>query len=192
MVVDARLQYHRTYGLPVVITRCSNNYGPHQFPEKMIPLFISNLLDGQRVPLYGDGMNVRDWLHVADHCRGLVLALEGGEPGGTYLFGGDEERTTVQVVETVCDVLDELRPQGAPHARLVAFVADRPGHDFRYALDTAPTDAALGWRTTTTFGEGIRSTVEWYLEHLDWSERRLGARYALERLGVGRPAGAGR
>jgi dTDP-glucose 4,6-dehydratase len=176
---------HHTFGLNVIVTNCTNNYGPCQFPEKLVPHTTLRALHGLELPVYGDGRNVRDWLHVDDHARGLVLALERGEPGATYLFGADQERTTVQVVETVCAALDELRPQGAPHARLVRFVPDRPGHDFRYAIDAAPTRAELGWAPSVTFEDGMRATVAWYVHNLDWSERRLGTRYRLERLGTG-------
>ena len=180
----ARAAFH-TFGLPVIVTNCTNNYGPYQFPEKLVPHTVLRALHGLELPIYGTGTNVRDWLHVGDHAHGLVRALERGVPGSTYLFGGDEERTTVQVVEAICAALDDLRPQGAPHARLMAFVTDRPGHDFRYAIDASVTHAALDWRPTVSFEDGMRDTVAWYLEHLDWSERRLGARYGLERLGAG-------
>jgi dTDP-glucose 4,6-dehydratase len=185
----ARAAFH-TFGLPVLVTNCTNNYGPYQFPEKLVPHTVLRALQELELPVYGAGTNVRDWLHVDDHARGLVLALERGEPGRTYLFGADEERTTLDVVETICTALDEVRPQGAPHARLIAFVRDRPGHDFRYAVDAAPTREALGWRPSRPFAAGMGDTVAWYLEHRDWCERRLGARYGLERLGAG-AAGAG-
>ncbi|MBA2667062.1 MAG: dTDP-glucose 4,6-dehydratase [Trueperaceae bacterium] len=175
---------HHTFGLPVIVTNCSNNYGPYQFPEKLVPHTVLRALHGLELPVYGDGRNVRDWLHVDDHARGLTLALERGSPGSTYLFGADQERTTLDVVEAICGVLDEVRPAAAPHARLIAFVEDRPGHDFRYAIDADGARRELGWNRRTTFDEGIRETVAWYLEHLEWCERRAGARHGLERLGT--------
>jgi dTDP-glucose 4,6-dehydratase len=180
----ARAAFH-TYGLGVLVTNCTNNYGPYQFPEKLVPHTVLRAVHGLELPVYGDGRHVRDWLHVDDHVRGLVLALERGTPGGTYLFGADQERTTIDTVEAVCAALDELRPAGAPHRQLVAFVTDRPGHDRRYAVDAGPVRSELGWRPTRTFEEGIRATVAWYLDHLEWCERRLGERYRLERLGAG-------
>jgi dTDP-glucose 4,6-dehydratase len=181
----ARAAFH-TFGLPVIVTNCSNNYGPYQFPEKLVPHTVLRALHGLPLPVYGDGSNVRDWLHVDDHAQGLVLALERGEPGRTYLFGADEERTTLQVVETICAALDEERPQGAPHARLIEFVSDRPGHDFRYAIDSEGAQQELGWNRGTTFEAGVRATVAWYLGHLEWSERRASTERGLERLGQGR------
>jgi dTDP-glucose 4,6-dehydratase len=180
--------WHHTYGLPVVVTNCSNNYGPYQYPEKLIPHVVLRALHGLPVPVYGEGRNVRDWLHVEDHARGLVTSAERGEPGATYLFGGGTERTSLEVVEAVCRALDELRPRGAPHARLIQFVADRPGHDFRYAVD-AWTSAreGLGWEPRRGFEEGLRETVAWYLDNLEWCEARLGAGYGLERAGTAGP-----
>ncbi|MBA2667430.1 MAG: dTDP-glucose 4,6-dehydratase [Trueperaceae bacterium] len=178
---------HHTYGLPVIVTNCSNNYGPHQYPEKLIPHTILRGVHGLELPVYGDGRNVRDWLHVDDHAHGLVLALERGTPGSTYLFGADQERTTVDVVESVCSALDTLRPAGAPHARLITFVADRPGHDFRYAIDARATCEELGWNRSTPFDDGVRATVAWYLTHLEWSERRAKGGRSLERLGIPAP-----
>jgi dTDP-glucose 4,6-dehydratase len=179
--------YHHTYGLPVVVTNCSNNYGPYQFPEKLIPHVVLRALHGLPVPVYGEGRNVRDWLHVEDHARGLVTSAERGEPGATYLFGGGTERTSLEVVEAVCRALDELRPRGAPHARLIQFVADRPGHDFRYAVDATSAREGLGWEPRRGFEEGLRETVAWYLDNLEWCEARLGAGYGLERAGTAGP-----
>ena len=183
--------WHHTYDLPVIVTNCSNNYGPRQFPEKLIPHVLLRALHALPLPVYGDGSNVRDWLHVDDHARGLVDAALHGTAGSTYLFGGGAERTTVQVVETLCAVLDELRPDGAPHARLIRFVRDRPGHDFRYAIDASSAAGALGWRPTVDFDDGLRATVAWYLANLDWCERRLGSGYGLERAGRGHGDGDG-
>jgi len=180
--------WHHTYGLPVIVTNCSNNYGPYQFPEKLIPHVLLRALHGMPLPIYGDGSNVRDWLYVDDHARGLVHAASHGSPGATYLFGGNSERTNLQVVHTLCAALDELRPQGAPHDRLITFVPDRPGHDQRYAIDPTSARDGLGWTPSLDFDTGLRATVKWYLDNLDWCERRLGSGYGLERLGVGREA----
>ena len=176
--------WHHTYGLPVVVTNCSNNYGPHQHPEKLIPHVILRALQGKPLPVYGDGSNVRDWLHVDDHARGLLAAALHGRPGATYLFGGGAERTTLQVVQQLCAVLDDLHPSGAAHARLTTFVPDRPGHDFRYAIDPSSARDGLGWAPRHGFEDGLRATVRWYLEHLDWCRRRLGNDYGLQRLGA--------
>jgi dTDP-glucose 4,6-dehydratase len=161
--------WHHTYGLPVLTTNCSNNYGPYQFPEKLIPLMIVNALSGKPLPIYGDGMNVRDWLYVRDHCSGIRAVLARGRVGETYNIGGWNEMPNRQIVQTVCALLDELRPDpvGA-HARLVTYVADRPGHDRRYAIDAQKIKLELGWRPTETFDTGIRKTVQWYLENVDW------------------------
>jgi dTDP-glucose 4,6-dehydratase len=177
--------WHYTYGLPVVVTNCSNNYGPYQFPEKLIPLVTLRALRGETLPVYGDGANVRDWLHVDDHARGLLAAAFRGAAGATYLFGGGAERTTLAVVRGICAALDDLRPDGAPHARLITFVTDRPGHDHRYAIDAATAQQGLGWQARQSFDRGLHATVAWYLEHLDWCERRLAHGYRLDRLGVG-------
>ncbi len=176
--------YHHTYGLPVVTTNCSNNYGPRQFPEKLIPLMILNALEGKSLPIYGDGSNVRDWLHVGDHCEGIWLALTKGGIGETYCIGGDAERTNLQVLDTLCSVLDELHPEGAPHAQLKTFVQDRPGHDRRYAIDFSKIREELGWRPSLGFEEGIHSTVEWYLANLPWCEAITSGNYQRERLGL--------
>jgi dTDP-glucose 4,6-dehydratase len=160
--------YHHTYGLPVITTNCSNNYGPYQFPEKLIPLVILNALAGKPLPVYGDGMNVRDWLYVVDHCSAIRLALARGRLGETYNIGGDNERTNIDVVRTVCMILDALKPQAKSYASLITFVTDRPGHDRRYAIDATKSRTELGWRAAETFESGIAKTVRWYLDHPDW------------------------
>lgn len=162
-----RAWYH-TYGLPVVTTNCSNNYGPFHFPEKLIPLMILNALDGKPLPVYGNGNNVRDWLYVEDHARALRRVLERGALGETYNIGGNNERTNLQVVNAICAMLDELHPQGAPHERLITFVTDRPGHDLRYAIDASKIERELSWTPQETFETGLRKTVIWYLENTDW------------------------
>jgi dTDP-glucose 4,6-dehydratase len=177
--------WHHTYGLPVVITNCSNNYGPWQFPEKLIPVVILKAAAGEPIPLYGDGQNVRDWLFVDDHVQALLLAATQGEPGRTYCVGGSSERTNRQVVEGICAELDTLRPEGAPHARLITSVADRPGHDRRYAIDATRIQHELGWQPQHRFEEGLAVTVRWYLEHQSWCELvRERAAYRGERLGA--------
>ena len=162
--------YHHTYGLPTLTTNCSNNYGPYQFPEKLIPLVILNALEGKPLPIYGDGKNVRDWLYVVDHCEGIRTVLENGMPGETYNIGGRNERTNLDVVHAICDTLDELRPMpGArPRRSLVTYVKDRPGHDKRYAIDAGKIQKELGWFPRTGFEQGIRKTIEWYLENTEW------------------------
>jgi dTDP-glucose 4,6-dehydratase len=162
--------YYHTYGLPVITTNCSNNYGPFQFPEKLIPLMILNALEGKPLPVYGDGGNVRDWLFVEDHCSAIRAVLEGGSIGETYNIGGNSERKNIKVVQDICDVVDELRPDGAlgPRRRLVTFVTDRPGHDRRYAINTSKINRELGWRPAETFEGGLRKTVAWYLENASW------------------------
>jgi dTDP-glucose 4,6-dehydratase len=164
--------WHHTYGLPVLTSNCSNNYGPYHFPEKLIPLMIVNALAGKPLPVYGDGLNVRDWLYVTDHCSAIRAVLARGRPGETYNIGGWNEKTNVEIVRTVCALLDELRPDPAgPHARLITFVKDRPGHDRRYAIDARKIERELGWRPAETFETGIRKTVRWYLDHADWVAR---------------------
>jgi len=164
--------WHHTYGLPVLTTNCSNNYGPFQFPEKLIPLMIVNALAGKPLPIYGDGMNVRDWLYVGDHCSGIRAVLAAGRVGDTYNIGGWNEMPNRQIVQTVCTLLDELRPDPAgPYERLITFVKDRPGHDRRYAIDARKVERELGWRPAETFDTGIRKTVQWYLDHGDWVAR---------------------
>ena len=158
----------RTYGLPILITNCSNNYGPYHFPEKLIPLVIINALHGKPLPVYGNGQQVRDWLFVEDHARALLKVLEEGTVGETYNIGGHNERTNLEVVEAICALLDQLEPRGAPHSDLIAFVSDRPGHDLRYAIDASKIERELGWIPEETFESGLRKTVEWYLASKDW------------------------
>ena len=161
--------WHHTYGLPVLTTNCSNNYGPYQFPEKLIPLMIVNALAGKPLPIYGDGMNVRDWLYVTDHCSGIRRVLEAGRVGETYNIGGWNEMPNLEIVHTLCDLLDELRPDPVgSYRRLITYVKDRPGHDRRYAIDARKIERELGWRPAETFATGIRKTVQWYLEHPQW------------------------
>jgi len=171
----ARAWFH-TYGMPVLTTNCSNNYGPYQFPEKLIPLMILNALEGKPLPVYGDGQNVRDWLYVADHCDAIRVVLERGRPGETYNIGGNSERKNLDIVYQICDVLDELRPAAAPRRNLIRFVADRPGHDRRYAINADKLRRELGWAPTVQVEEGLRRTIRWYLEHGDWVDSvRTGA-----------------
>ena len=167
--------WHRTYGLPVVLTHCSNNYGPFQFPEKLIPVMIINALAQAPLPVYGVGENIRDWLHVDDHVRGLILAAERGRPGEAYNFGGGSEFTNLQLVWKICMLMDRHRPHGAPHDRLITFVEDRLGHDFRYAVDTAKAQADLGWAPDVAFEAGLAETVDWFLANGAWWRARLKA-----------------
>ena len=161
--------WHHTYGLPVLTTNCSNNYGPYHFPEKLIPLMITHALAGRPLPVYGDGMQVRDWLYVKDHCSAIRRVLEAGQPGETYNIGGWNEKPNIEIVQTLCDLLDELKPDPAGnYRRLVTHIADRPGHDRRYAIDARKIEHDLGWRPAETFESGIRKTVEWYLANPDW------------------------
>ena len=170
--------WHHTYGLPVLTTNCSNNYGPYQFPEKLIPLIIHNALAGKPLPIYGDGQNVRDWLYVSDHCAAIRRVLEDGRLGETYNIGGWNELTNLQVVETVCQLLDELKPDPAgAYSRLIAFVEDRAGHDRRYAIDARKIERELGWKPVESFETGIRKTVRWYLDHADWVNRVTSGEY---------------
>lgn len=175
-----------TYQLPVLITNCSNNYGPFQFPEKLIPLVIIRALSGQTLPVYGDGSNVRDWLHVDDHARALRCVIEAGKPGQTYNIGGNAQRRNIDVVREICAVLDRLRPRddGSPYAGQLVFVDDRPGHDQRYAIDATKIDAELGWRPEHDFAGGIESTVRWYLENCPWWQAIVDRCYDTERLGA--------
>ena len=177
--------YFHTYGLPVLITNCSNNYGPYQFPEKLIPLMILNALDGRSLPIYGDGGNVRDWLHVADHCAGLLLVLREGQPGEKYNIGGGNERTNLEIVDGICDTLNGAKPAAASYRSLKTFVPDRPGHDRRYAIDATKIRRELGWAPARTFERGLRETVEWYIAHRDWCDAVQAGRYDRERLGLG-------
>ena len=162
--------WHHTYGLPVLTTNCSNNYGPYHFPEKLIPLMIVNALAGKPLPVYGDGMQIRDWLYVGDHCSAIRRVLQAGRVGETYNIGGWNEMPNIEIVQTVCALLDELRPRadGQPYASQIAYVQDRPGHDRRYAIDARKIERELGWRPAETFATGIRKTVQWYLDHPDW------------------------
>ena len=181
--------WHHTYGLPVVLTNCSNNYGPWQFPEKLIPVVILKAAAGEPIPLYGDGANVRDWLYVEDHVDALILAATRGQIGRSYCVGGHGERSNRQVVEEICTLLDQLRPAGAPHSSLITRVADRPGHDRRYAIDPARITSELGWHPRHDFQAGLGATVAWYLDHLDWCQAvRDRAGYGGERLGSLRSA----
>lgn len=178
--------YFRTYRLPVLVTNCSNNYGPYQFPEKLIPLMILNAVEGKPLPVYGDGQNVRDWLFVEDHCRALWRVLEAGLPGETYNIGGNCEQKNLDVVQTICRIVDELRP-GLPHSpctSLISFVRDRPGHDRRYAIDASKIERELGWRPQHDFASGMRRTVQWYLENSQWLARVASGEYQRERLGL--------
>jgi dTDP-glucose 4,6-dehydratase len=162
--------YHHTYGLPTLTTNCSNNYGPFQFPEKLIPLMVLNGLRQQPLPVYGDGQNVRDWLYVEDHCSAVRLVLEKGRAGQTYNIGGRTEKTNLEVVKAICVLLDEARPGHAPHEKLIAFVKDRPGHDRRYAMDARKIESELGWKSKHNFAAGLRKTVEWYLDNMKWAD----------------------
>lgn len=169
--------WHHTYGLPVVTTNCSNNYGPYHFPEKLIPLIILNACNGKSLPIYGKGDNIRDWLYVDDHARALRLVLERGRVGETYNIGGWNEKTNLEVVYEICAILDELRPQDTPHASLITYVQDRPGHDHRYAIDADKIANELGWKPLETFETGLRKTVEWYLTNQDWVDAVISGEY---------------
>jgi len=178
--------YFHTYGLPTLITNCSNNYGSYQFPEKLIPLMILNALEGKPLPVYGDGQNIRDWLYVEDHCLAIRLVLEKGQPGETYNIGGGSERTNIWLVQNLCAILDELVPNSPyiPHASLISYVKDRPGHDRRYAIDFSKINKELGWSPVYDIESGLRKTVQWYLEHQEWCDRVTSHKYNRERLGV--------
>ena len=169
--------YHHTYGLPTVTTNCSNNYGPLQFPEKLIPLVILNALNGKPLPIYGDGKNVRDWLYVGDHCTGIRTALHKGQPGETYNIGGNSEKTNLEVVHSICDILDKLHTQGAPHSKLITFVKDRPGHDRRYAIDARKINSELSWQPQEQFESGMQKTVEWYINNMTWVNNIVSGTY---------------
>jgi dTDP-glucose 4,6-dehydratase len=184
----ARAWFH-TYGLPAIVTNCSNNYGPFHFPEKLIPLIVLNALEGSGLPVYGDGGNVRDWLFVEDHVRALVAAVERGAPGETYCIGGRSEMRNLDVVHAVCDLLDERRPAARPRRGLVRLVADRPGHDRRYAVDPSRIERELGWRARESFASGIARTVDWYLANEWWWRPLREGRYGGERLGLIQAAG---
>ncbi len=172
--------------MPVLTTNCSNNYGPYQFPEKLIPLMIHNAVHGKPLPVYGTGTNIRDWLYVEDHCRAIVKVLENGTPGEVYNIGGNNEKTNLDVVHTLCQILDELLPDAPckPHRQLVQFVTDRPGHDLRYAIDARKIERELGWKPQETFETGIRKTIAWYLAHQTWCDRVMNGSYRGERLGL--------
>jgi dTDP-glucose 4,6-dehydratase len=174
----ARSWFH-TYGLPVLITNCSNNYGPYQFPEKLIPLMITHALEGKPLPIYGDGLQVRDWLFVSDHCKAIVNVLEKGGVGQTYNIGGNNQRSNLDVVTTICRLLDELAPDSKfrPHEQLITYVTDRPGHDRRYAIDARKIEQELGWKPMESFETGMRKTIEWYLANGDWIKGATGSSY---------------
>lgn len=186
--------YHVTYGLPCVTTNCSNNFGPFQFPEKLVPVVILNALEGKKLPVYGDGQNVRDWIFVRDHCEALLQVVERGKLGETYNVGARQERTTLQMVHAVCDALDELEPCGeraataglSSYRELIEFVPDRPGHDWRYAIDASKIEQQIGWRPATSFTAGMKQTVRWYLDHQEWCRRIANGGYRRERLGLSR------
>ncbi len=179
--------WHRTYGFPILVTNCSNNYGPYHFPEKLIPLVILNALDGKALPIYGKGNQIRDWLFVEDHARALYKVVTEGKVGETYNIGGHNEKQNIEVVKTICHILDELKPQenGQPYESLITFVKDRPGHDLRYAIDASKIANELNWTPTETFDSGIRKTVEWYLNNMEWCSRVQDGSYQRERLGAG-------
>ena len=179
--------WHRTYGFPIVVTNCSNNYGPYHFPEKLIPLVILNALDGKALPVYGKGNQIRDWLFVEDHARALYKVVTEGKVGETYNIGGHNEKQNIEVVKTICHILDELKPQenGQLYESLITFVKDRPGHDLRYAIDASKIANELNWTPTETFDSGIRKTVEWYLNNMAWCSRVQNGSYQRERLGAG-------
>jgi dTDP-glucose 4,6-dehydratase len=179
--------FYHTYGLPTVITNCSNNYGPYQFPEKLIPLMIITALEGKPLPVYGDGGNIRDWLYVQDHCEALLEVFEKGRPGETYNIGGHNEKTNLEVVHTLCDLLDSLRPKedGTTYSDQITFVTDRPGHDRRYAIDAGKIQRELRWNPKETFETGLKKTVQWYLDNQWWVKEVTHGKYGLERLGLG-------
>ena len=178
--------WHRTYGFPALITNCSNNYGPYQFPEKLIPLMIANCVDEKPLPVYGEGLNVRDWLFVEDHCDAIYEVLQHGKIGDTYNIGGHNEIRNIDIVNTICSILDELKPRsnGQTYSELITYVTDRPGHDFRYAIDASKIKNDLGWTPKETFETGIRKTIQWYLDHEDWWRKIQDGTYNQERLGV--------
>lgn len=178
-----RAWYH-TYGLPTMITNCSNNYGPYQFPEKLIPVVILKALQGKEIPVYGTGENVRDWLYVDDHARALLTVVEKGVPGETYNIGGHNEKQNLEVVHTICDTLDELVAKDSKHKEQISFVTDRPGHDFRYAIDASKIEKELGWTPEETFESGMKKTIKWYLDNIGWCEAVTENNYSLERLGI--------
>jgi dTDP-glucose 4,6-dehydratase len=178
--------YHHTYRVPTITTNCSNNYGPFQFPEKLVPLMVLNCVEGKPLPVYGSGSNVRDWLFVGDHCDGIRAALTRGTPGATYLFGGRSEKTNLEMVHAICDCVDKLlgKPAGTSR-KLITFVTDRPGHDLRYAVDSSKAERELGWRQSVSFTEGLERAVSWYLEHGPWCAEIASGKYRRDRLGLG-------
>ena len=175
--------WHHTFGLPVIVSNCSNNYGPRQFPEKLIPLMILKCLAGEKLPVYGRGVNVRDWLHTEDHAIALLMMAQNGVPGETYCVGGGAERTNIDIVNRICEIMDDRRPEGAPHKRLIEFVTDRPGHDFRYAIDASKINSSLGWAPSRNFETGLIETIDWYLGNEGWWKLVQQSVYAGERLG---------
>ena len=181
----ARAYYH-TYGLPTIITNCSNNYGSNQFPEKLIPLIILNALEGKKLPIYGDGSNIRDWLYVEDHCEALCVIMDKGRAGEKYNIGGNNEKTNISIVREICSLLDTIKPKngGGSYQEQIVFVKDRPGHDFRYAIDASKIHEELQWEPKETFTTGVRKTVKWYLENLSWCENIANGKYRRERLGL--------
>jgi dTDP-glucose 4,6-dehydratase len=176
--------WHDTYGLPVMVTNCSNNYGPYQFPEKLIPVVILKCLRGEAIPVYGKGENIRDWLYVEDHCTALRAVIERGTPGETYNIGGNNERTNLDLVRLLCSILDEFHPGPRPYAELITFVTDRPGHDLRYAINSAKISAELGWQPAENPESGFRKTVRWYLDNTQWWQDILSGDYRLDRIGL--------
>ena len=176
--------WHRTYGLPVVLTNCSNNYGPFQFPEKLIPTVITRALEGKSIPVYGDGRQVRDWLHVDDHAEALLLVIDKGRLGETYCIGGDATKRNIEVIHMLCEHLDRMAPANTPHAEKIAFVTDRPGHDFRYAIDSTKLEAELGWKPRMPLLAGLEDTVRWYVDNRDWVEGIRQRGFQSERLGL--------
>jgi dTDP-glucose 4,6-dehydratase len=179
--------YNRTFGFPALTTNCSNNYGPYQFPEKLIPLIIHNALAGKPLPIYGDGKQIRDWLYVEDHCHAIRTVLEKGGLGEVYAIGGNNEKANLEIVHSICDLLDEMSPEatGKPYKSLITFVNDRPGHDRRYAIDSGKVQRQLGWSPKETFQTGLRKTIRWYLDHQTWVDRVMSGAYRGERLGLG-------
>ncbi|MFN7001696.1 MAG: dTDP-glucose 4,6-dehydratase, partial [Elioraea tepidiphila] len=176
--------WHETYGLPVLLTNCSNNYGPYHFPEKLIPVTILNALHGRPIPVYGRGENIRDWLFVEDHAEALLTVVEHGPPGGTWCIGGEAEARNIDIVRAICALMDEMHPAGAPHDRLITFVADRPGHDMRYAIDPRRIRTELGWRPSVTLDQGLRRTVRWFLDNEAWWRPLLARQGVGQRLGI--------
>jgi dTDP-glucose 4,6-dehydratase len=176
--------WYKTYGLPVIVSNCSNNYGPYQFPEKLIPLTILNAIEGKPLPVYGAGANIRDWLYVEDHAEGLSTLLDRGKAGEKYNFGGDSERTNLTVVQLICDILDRIVPSGQARRSLITFVTDRPGHDLRYAIDASRAHQQLDWRPRETFETGLERTIRWYLDHQEWWGPLRQSIYGGERLGL--------